>query len=398
MALVDRRDQTMASVPPYATTPMTALSAAPMFYRSLSAPSHMQFSELSQNTFAPNELGGNGTQELFYQSPKLVNEMNAPFQTSSPQQHVFDQQYPMAHPLSMTPVQTDIQSSFMMNNRHSYICQPSVHPLQMDAVGTPLSTANPSIQSGVKMELPNSTLPWQTGTSNSFSSEMDDAQASNASIAYSPSSSSLGSYSPTFGAPFGSLSVTRSTGRVHSMPFHDTDLSQFELPEDLMGYAFPRHGSVGSLYPITQSHELLDSTYTTAMHSSLDLSTDMVPSLSSTSISSASSQSPSHSSTANSSAVPKQRRASLSPDGTGRLFTCIFGRCGKLFKRSEHLKRHVRSVHTLEKPFRCPVQHCTKKFSRTDNLNQHIRVHRHDKEKASSKPFTNFSSCFPDQF
>ncbi|KAF9183122.1 hypothetical protein BGZ51_004229 [Haplosporangium sp. Z 767] len=398
MALVDHRDQTMACVPSYATTPMSTLSAAPMFYRSLSAPSHMQFSELSQNAFAPNELGGNDTQELLYQSPKLINEMNVPFQTSPPQQHAFDQQYPMAHPLSMTPVQTDIRSSFMMNNQNSYICQQSVHPLQMDTIGAPLNTVSPSIHSGVKMEFPNSTLSWQTGTSNSFSPEMDDAQASNASITYSPSSSSLESYSPTFGAPFGSSSVARSTGRVHSMPFHDTDLSQFELPEELMGYAFPRHGSLGSLYPITQSHELLDSTYTAAVHSSLDLGTAMVPYPSSTSISSVSSQPPSHSSTANSNATPKQRRASLSPDATGRLFTCIFGDCGKLFKRSEHLKRHVRSVHTLEKPFRCPVQHCTKKFSRTDNLNQHIRVHRHDKEKVSSKSFTNFSSRFSDQF
>lgn len=45
----------------------------------------------------------------------------------------------------------------------------------------------------------------------------------------------------------------------------------------------------------------------------------------------------------------KQRRASLSPDTPSRVFNCLIDDCGKLFKRSEHLKRHVRSVHTLEK-------------------------------------------------
>ncbi|KAI8363724.1 hypothetical protein B0O80DRAFT_376616, partial [Mortierella sp. GBAus27b] len=74
------------------------------------------------------------------------------------------------------------------------------------------------------------------------------------------------------------------------------------------------------------------------------------------------------------------RRASLNPDVQGRVFTCIFSDCGKLFKRSEHLKRHVRSVHTLEKPFLCSYPGCPKKFSRSDNLNQHVRIHRHDKE------------------
>ncbi|OAQ28418.1 hypothetical protein K457DRAFT_57646, partial [Linnemannia elongata AG-77] len=58
-----------------------------------------------------------------------------------------------------------------------------------------------------------------------------------------------------------------------------------------------------------------------------------------------------------------------------RVFTCMIDACGKQFKRSEHLKRHVRSVHTLEKPFGCPYENCPKRFSRSDNLNQHVRIH-----------------------
>ncbi|KAF9930227.1 hypothetical protein BGZ67_005903 [Mortierella alpina] len=75
------------------------------------------------------------------------------------------------------------------------------------------------------------------------------------------------------------------------------------------------------------------------------------------------------------------RRVSTSqPDNVsgGKLFTCHFDDCGKIFKRSEHLKRHVRSIHTQEKPFGCPIHNCTKRFSRSDNLNQHIRIHRHN--------------------
>ncbi|KAF9125456.1 hypothetical protein BGW39_007400 [Mortierella sp. 14UC] len=72
------------------------------------------------------------------------------------------------------------------------------------------------------------------------------------------------------------------------------------------------------------------------------------------------------------------RRVSSHPDNSGcKIFKCRFEDCGKIFKRSEHLKRHVRSIHTLEKPFECPINNCPKRFSRSDNLNQHIRIHRH---------------------
>ncbi|KAG2217011.1 hypothetical protein INT45_003084 [Circinella minor] len=86
------------------------------------------------------------------------------------------------------------------------------------------------------------------------------------------------------------------------------------------------------------------------------------------------------------------RRVSNVPTHGVRMFTCQAEGCGKVFKRSEHLKRHIRSIHTLEKPFECPYQSCHKRFSRSDNLNQHIRIHRHSnagiKEK-KQRPGTN---------
>lgn len=63
---------------------------------------------------------------------------------------------------------------------------------------------------------------------------------------------------------------------------------------------------------------------------------------------------------------------SVSSDGKVRAFVCPLYSCGRLFKRMEHLKRHMRT-HTMERPFLCP--RCGKRFSRSDNLTQHLRTH-----------------------
>lgn len=55
-----------------------------------------------------------------------------------------------------------------------------------------------------------------------------------------------------------------------------------------------------------------------------------------------------------------------------KAFVCPLFCCGRLFKRMEHLKRHVRT-HTMERPYQC--DRCMKRFSRSDNLNQHLRIH-----------------------
>ena len=81
---------------------------------------------------------------------------------------------------------------------------------------------------------------------------------------------------------------------------------------------------------------------------------------------------------------------------TARMYMCEVKGCGKCFARGEHLKRHVRSIHTYEKrevsypcieahiftllfahiAHKCPYPGCYKDFSRHDNLVQHLRVHK----------------------
>ncbi|RDL39336.1 C2H2 and C2HC zinc finger [Venustampulla echinocandica] len=66
--------------------------------------------------------------------------------------------------------------------------------------------------------------------------------------------------------------------------------------------------------------------------------------------------------------------------------SCPIPTCGRLFKRLEHLKRHVRT-HTQERPYICP--HCNKAFSRSDNLAQHRRTH--DRGEGSDGPYGSYS-------
>ncbi|KAG1817252.1 uncharacterized protein BJ212DRAFT_1270409 [Suillus subaureus] len=69
------------------------------------------------------------------------------------------------------------------------------------------------------------------------------------------------------------------------------------------------------------------------------------------------------------------RSRDKSKKGT-RTYTCHVDGCSKCFVRSEHLKRHIRSIHTNDKPWVCPIGGCEREFSRRDNLNQHMRIHK----------------------
>jgi len=77
-----------------------------------------------------------------------------------------------------------------------------------------------------------------------------------------------------------------------------------------------------------------------------------------------------------------RKRASSSSLSSGvvKKYDCTI--CGKKFRRSEHLKRHNRSLHSEDKPYECFG--CGKHFSRGDNMRQHARIH--EKEKWAKCP------------
>ncbi|KAH0610020.1 uncharacterized protein H6S33_012566 [Morchella sextelata] len=68
--------------------------------------------------------------------------------------------------------------------------------------------------------------------------------------------------------------------------------------------------------------------------------------------------------------------------------SCPIPSCGRLFKRLEHLKRHVRT-HTQERPYIC--NHCNKAFSRSDNLAQHKRTHERDGTAGPNENYNSYS-------
>ncbi|KAJ3856519.1 STE like transcription factor-domain-containing protein [Lentinula lateritia] len=73
---------------------------------------------------------------------------------------------------------------------------------------------------------------------------------------------------------------------------------------------------------------------------------------------------------------------------TTKAYACPLLSCGRLFKRMEHLKRHLRT-HTLERPFICTKEGCGKRFSRSDNLSQHLRVCKGGKSNNDSETSDN---------
>ncbi|MBN3307207.1 SP5 factor, partial [Amia calva] len=64
--------------------------------------------------------------------------------------------------------------------------------------------------------------------------------------------------------------------------------------------------------------------------------------------------------------------------GKKKLHICHIPECGKVYKKTSHLKAHLR-WHAGERPFVCNWLFCGKSFTRSDELQRHLRTHTGEK-------------------
>ena len=73
-----------------------------------------------------------------------------------------------------------------------------------------------------------------------------------------------------------------------------------------------------------------------------------------------------------------QLRAGVQGKGLSNLHVCHYATCGKKYKKTSHLRAHLR-WHIGDQPFHCPWPECGKKFTRSDELHRHYRIHTGEK-------------------
>ncbi|XP_048873919.1 sp5 transcription factor-like [Brienomyrus brachyistius] len=79
-----------------------------------------------------------------------------------------------------------------------------------------------------------------------------------------------------------------------------------------------------------------------------------------------------------------QTSASGLEQGKKKIHVCHVPECGKVYKKTSHLKAHLR-WHAGERPFICNWLFCGKNFTRSDELQRHLRTHTGEKRFSCSQ-------------
>ncbi|KAG0007813.1 hypothetical protein BGZ80_004196, partial [Entomortierella chlamydospora] len=239
MSIFDHSEQYIAAADATASVSSVAPASMPtaplLSVRSLSAP-NFQFSGLPQDYFYPGRL------PIQTMSQGFMTNI-APIHTGLPNsyQHFVPQpleqsplgQMPCAPALQYTTYPSDNLNHALQptdenvaNNNSGFGFQQSIHPFQMDQLTSSMNNLETATETKVKMEYQN----------NGQYTDSPD----------SPHDHSLKSTSP--------FRFTRG----YSWSMHDSGHQHFDIPDEYPVHVFARHGSLGSLYPLTHSHELLE--------------------------------------------------------------------------------------------------------------------------------------------
>ncbi|XP_023324938.1 transcription factor Sp8 [Eurytemora carolleeae] len=76
--------------------------------------------------------------------------------------------------------------------------------------------------------------------------------------------------------------------------------------------------------------------------------------------------------------------------GEPSLHLCHYPNCGKVYKKTSHLRAHLR-WHIGDQPYPCSWPGCSKRFTRSDELHRHFRIHTGERRHKCSVCDKSFS-------
>lgn len=71
------------------------------------------------------------------------------------------------------------------------------------------------------------------------------------------------------------------------------------------------------------------------------------------------------------------------PPGEPAMHLCHYPNCGKIYKKTSHLRAHLR-WHIGDQPYLCSWPDCSRRFTRSDELHRHFRIHTGERKHKCS--------------